>query len=179
MIEYGLTPQEADNFYKITLRDPMWVEFDLENIPYKEAEELFIKKYPDQEDALRYFFENDHKMPVARPNVYEKCEQLLDKGYKLYILSNYSSKLFETHTSIIPIINRFTGKVVSYMIHKIKPDHAIYEELYKRYSINPHESLFFDDRAENVQASIETGMDAIIVESEDGLINDLEKILES
>ncbi len=177
MIDYGLTPNEAEEFYNITCRDPLWAEFDYENIPYEDVIEMLVKKHPGHEPEIRYFFENKENMPVARPEVYDRCERLHQKGYRLYILSNYSSVLFETHTQKITAMKYFDGAMVSYMIHRIKPDYEIYNALFDKYDILPEESLFFDDRPENVQASIELGMDAVLIESEDALLIELNKLL--
>ena len=178
MIGYGLSAEEADRFYQMTCKDPLWEEFDLENIPFDAVVEMFVEKYPDSEEALRYFFEHKELMPVPRNGVYKRCEELLNLGKCLYILSNYSGVLFEAHTKKIPFMDRVSGKMVSYMIHIGKPDHRIYKSLYEKYSISPEESLFFDDRAENVEAARETGMDAVFVESEEMLEKSLDELIE-
>ena len=74
-------------------------------------------------------------------------------------------------------MNDIDGLVVSYMVHKVKPDQAIYEALCEKYRLKPCECLFFDDRLENVQAAVNYGMQAKQVVSKEGLVEDLEKIL--
>ena len=49
-------------------------------------------------------------------------------------------------------MNDIDGLIVSYMVHKAKPDQAIYAAICEKYELNPSECLFFDDRLENVQA---------------------------
>ena len=60
----------------------------------------------------------------------------------------------------------------------IKPDDAIYQKLFELFSLKPEECLFFDDRLENVQAAISYGMQAKRVLSKEGLVEDLEKIVQ-
>ena len=44
-------------------------------------------------------------------------------------------------------MNDIDGLIVSYMVHKAKPDPAIYAALCEKYELNPSECLFFDDRS--------------------------------
>ena len=169
MIDYGLTPEEAQRFYEMMFNDPLWAQFDLENWSFEEVAAKFIEKNPDHAEEIRYFLFHREMMPVARPGVYARCEKLLDRGARLYILSNYSSVLFKAHTRLIPFMDRISGMMVSYMIHINKPDPRIYQALYQTCGIRPEESVFFDDRQENVDGAIATGMDALLVESEEAL----------
>ncbi len=178
MVDYGYTPEEAEAFYQMTCRDPLWAEFDLENWSFQEVVDKFIEKNPSHADAIRYFFNHKSDMSLPRPGVYQRCEKLVEQGYRLYILSNYSSVLFAEHTKNISIMDKFSGMMVSYMIHIGKPDRRIYEALYREYGIDPADSLFYDDREENIEASKKSGMDAILVESEEMLERSLDKLLE-
>ena len=63
---------------------------------------------------------------------------------------------------------------MSYMVNKIKPDFAIYEELLNRFSLKKEECIFFDDRKENVDAANDFGIHAVRVLSQEGLLKDLE-----
>lgn len=96
----------------------------------------------------------------------------------MYLLSNYSEELFKKHTEYADFMNDIDGLIVSYMVHKAKPDPAIYAALCEKYELNPSECLFFDDRLENVQAAISYGMQAKRVLSKEGLVEDLEKIVQ-
>ena len=47
--------------------------------------------------------------------------------------------------------------MVSCEEHIIKPDPAIYATLTERYGLDPAETLFIDDRKENIEAAIAQG----------------------
>ena len=51
----------------------------------------------------------------------------------------------------------FDGEVVSCEEHIIKPNPAIYTTHTERYGLNPAETLFIDDRKENIEAAIAQG----------------------
>lgn len=175
LIEHGMTEEEASTFAEMMFRDPLWNEFDLENIPYDEVKELYIKKYPHEEDNIRFFLDNKELMPKARPGVYERIIKLKNLGAKIFVLSNYSSVLFKAHTRLIPIMDEFDGMVVSSEIHIMKPDRRIYETLFDRYGIKPEESVFYDDRQVNVEGSIAVGMDSVLITSEQMLEEELDR----
>ncbi len=179
MEDYGLSKDEADRFYYMMFGDPMWVELDLENIPFDEVMGMFIEKNPSHEDEIRYFFSHKELMPVARDAIYREVERLLDGGMRAYILSNYPSTFFTEHTKRIPFMDRLSGMIVSSGVHLMKPDRRIYEALFHTYGILPEESIFFDDRKVNVDASVALGMDAVQVTTEEMLIRELQKLQES
>ena len=56
-----------------------------------------------------------------------------------------------------PVYKNFDGEVVSCEEHVVKPDAKIYDILTSRYSLTPSETLFIDDRKENVEAAIAAG----------------------
>ena len=177
LIDRGMSPDEADKFYHMMFDDHLWKELDLEYIPYDEVIELFVKKYPDREEDIRWFLTTPELMPVDRPGVWEAVHKLKEKGYKIFILSNYSGYLFMSHTIRKPFMKDIDGKVVSYQIHAAKPDAEIFMTLFSRYDLKPEEGLFFDDTELNVEASRDFGMDAILVTDEESLIKDLNKLL--
>ena len=177
LIDRGMSPDEADKFYHMMFDDHLWHELDLEYLPYDEVIDLFVKKYPDREDDIRWFLTTPELMPVDRPRVWEKVHALKEKGYKIYILSNYSGYLFMSHTIRKPFMKDIDGKVVSYQIHAAKPDAEIYLTLFSRYDLKPEDGLFFDDVKDNTDASKDFGMDAVLVSSEDEIIEKLTELL--
>lgn len=177
MVDYGLTSDQAEDFYDMMFHDPLWLEFDLENWTYDEVAAKFIQKNPAHAEEIRYFLFHKELMPIPRPDVYVRVQRLIEHGIRVYLLSNYSSVLFAEHTKHIPFMDQLAGQMVSYEIHIGKPDHRIYEALYRKTGIDPAESLFFDDRLENVQGAKETGMDGVTVTSEDELIRELDGFL--
>ena len=114
-------------------------------------------------------------MPVARPKVWEKVKALKDKGYNLYILSNYGKELFEMHSKHISILDCFDGILVSYMIKRMKPEKEIYEELLNRFSLNPSECVFLDDLAKNIEGAQNLGIKGIRITDEQMLLDLLDE----
>lgn len=86
----------------------------------------------------------------------ELITSLKQAQYKLYVLSNMSLEFIEFLRQQAVYAN-FDGEVVSCYEHVVKPEPEIYRRLIERYELNPSETLFIDDRKENVEAAIAMG----------------------
>ena len=84
-------------------------------------------------------------------------EGLLDRGFRLYVLSNcgYSLRKF---TYKIPCAERLSGILVSAEEMLLKPDPQIFERLCEKYDLKADECVFVDDLQQNVDGAIACGM---------------------
>lgn len=78
-------------------------------------------------------------------------------GYRLFVLSNMS-KEYIAYLRQMPVYNYFEGEVISCETALIKPERAIYSTLLERYSLDPLQTMFIDDRKENVDAAAQLGI---------------------
>ena len=89
------------------------------------------------------------------------CE-LKERGYKVYILSNWSEPVYEankdTHLSFLKEVD---GAIMSFREKMIKPNREIYQLLCDRYQINPKEAVFLDDNKANIDAADAFGLNVI------------------
>lgn len=83
---------------------------------------------------------------------------LLEKGYRLYILTNCGTR-FSDFCYKIPRYDRFSGVLVSAEERMLKPHADIYERLCAKYGLRPEECLFVDDLAQNVEGARAVGME--------------------
>lgn len=175
-VEHGLTFERAQQVAQAAFDDKNWLELDAGNMSVDEFLEDSRRRKPEIADDLRHFLKNCKSMRVLRPKVYEILSELKKKGYRCYILSNYSRELFYVHTHDLPIWKDIDGVVVSYEVHYLKPQKEIYQSLLEKYQLEPEQCLFFDDRLENVQGARKVGMKSIQVLSERQLILELTKL---
>lgn len=82
---------------------------------------------------------------------------LKDKGYHVYILSNYATDTLERTEDKLTFLKYVDGAVFSCQVKQIKPEPEIYKTLLGRYHLDPEKSVFLDDRAENCEAARKTG----------------------
>ena len=90
-------------------------------------------------------------------------QDLKDKGYKVYYLSNWSAWTHDLlqEAGKFDFLKLMDGGVFSYDVGYMKPDEEIYKILINKYKINPEEAIFFDDREENIEAANKLGIHGI------------------
>lgn len=173
----GATKEEAMELGKDLFDDPVWGELDLGIRPYFEVVEELAGKYPPHKETIKNFLTNVEIMPKSRPVIWALIKKLKEKGYKLYLLSNYSEYMFTRHTEGRPFMEYMDGAMVSYMVNINKPDRGIYEALLDKYNLTASECLFLDDKEENVEGARACGIDAMRVVDEVFLTEELIKLL--
>lgn len=178
LMEYGLQETDAVRVGNEMFDNPLWYqELDMGLTTQEQVIEAYGRQFPEDAEVIAWFIDHGEYMHVGRPEVWKKVRRLKEKGYRIYLLSNYSEELFEKHTKDTDFINVIDGKVVSYQVHVTKPDARIYKCLLERYQLLPEECLFFDDRMDNVEAAQALGIPAVHVESRDMLNRCLEQLL--
>ena len=87
---HGFSHEEIMDFADTVFPDPLWAEFDLENVPYDHVVNQYIEKYPRLKAQIECFFYRSQEMVVPRPDVWDRVRGLKEAGYGIYLLSNYS-----------------------------------------------------------------------------------------
>ena len=84
-------------------------------------------------------------------------EELKEKGYRLIVLSNMSPEYIDFLREL-PVFAHFDEQIVSCEVQRVKPEREIYELLFERCGVKADETIFIDDRKENVDAAAELGI---------------------
>ncbi|MBQ5445621.1 MAG: HAD family phosphatase [Lachnospiraceae bacterium] len=177
LMDYGLDINEAQRIGRELFDDNLWHIYDIGTMSQEEIINAYCDKHPKDAKVIRWFITHGEYMHVPRPKVWEKVHELKIKGYKLYILSNYPEILFNKHTEYADFMDDMDGVMVSYMIKDSKPNMAIYDALCNRYGLKTDESIFFDDREENVLGAIKFGINAKKIDSQDSLLEYMDILL--
>ncbi len=179
-MDYGLSEKDSRRIGEEMFSNPIWTDkFDRgiwspermveEYASYLPAEDVtYIKKFMIDARLMR---------GEDRTEIWEAIRLLKEKGYRTYILSNYSEYLFKLHTDGTPFMDFMDGVVVSYEPKVIKPEREIYDYLMDKYDLRFEECIFFDDRLENIEKGHELGMDGVWVTSRKMLADSLESLL--
>jgi len=113
-----------------------------------------IKKFPDFENEIKLYYPNHGNMVGGffqkTLDIFYKVKEL---NYPCYILSNWSAETYEGMEEKYPFLKDFEGKIISGRDFLIKPDPAIYELAISRFDLVPQETLFIDDRLDNIEAA--------------------------
>ena len=176
MDDFGLSDVEAEDLGRKIFDDPLWPDFDRGLIDMDALVEHYCGLYPEDEHNIKRMFYDNDKMATEREAVWEKIADLRDRGYGIYILSNYSEFLFKKHTGHMPFRKLLDGGIVSYEVGAVKPEPAIYEKLIAGYALDPATCIFFDDIEKNVEAARKLGIESHLVRSEEDLLEKLGQI---
>lgn len=180
LMDYGLSHEEAKRIGEELFHKPIWTAgLDGGLLTIEKAIEKYAVLHPDDIDVISWFLRHGEFMMVRRPEVWEKLALLKKKGYRIYILSNYSEELFSKHTKDAGFLNILDGGIISYQIHLLKPNARIYKALLEKYSLKAEECMFFDDKEENVNGAGRVGMKAVQVTSREMLNIMLDEMLEN
>lgn len=174
----GCSAEDAERVKNAIFTEEFWhIKFDMGLWSDEEMLGYFIEKYPEDEYIYRHFFAHPEDMPVRRPKVYELLPKLKEKGYKLYILSDYSEYLSEVHFEFGGFRKYMDGEIVSYKVNLVKPDIRIFERLLSEYNLDPSECIFLDDRERNIEGCEKAGIKGYLIPDEERLLEILNSLL--
>lgn len=134
----------------------------------------------DIRDAFEEFL---REIPVER---LRKLDQLRQKGYKLYVLSNtnpimYNHWIDNTFRNDGKSINDyFDGIVTSFQERMCKPDPNLFKKVVERYGLNPEETIMLDDSEANAKSARSIGLQSrrIMAEGPDSFIEVCKDLLQ-
>ncbi len=100
----------------------------------------------------------------------------LQSRYKLVLCSNTDVERFGFVKKKFPEVMLFEKYVVSYEVGFMKPHPRIYEAALEEAGTRPEESVFIDDREENIIAAEKLGLQTILLNPDTNLEHELQKI---
>ncbi|WP_028044499.1 HAD family hydrolase [Candidatus Stoquefichus massiliensis] len=153
-----------------------WVNLDIGTCTLSEAINSLTLAHPHYHDELIFFLTHWTYMMVPIPETIQLLYELKNKGYLLYILSNFSTDGIDTLFKRYDFFELFDGAVISSKEKLVKPEEKIYQVLLDRYSLNPSESVFIDDLLANVNTAKRLGMYGIYLPYQTDLRNELIKM---
>lgn len=127
--------------------------------PFKEGVRFLTRQFPQHEKLIQLFDTRwAETIGPAFPETVQCLKQLIDASVPCFALTNFSAEKWPEFYRDYEFPKLFKGVVVSGEEKLIKPDPAIFELTINRFNLNPTETLFIDDRLDNVQAAESCGM---------------------
>ena len=143
-----------------------------------EITEERVAVHPEWEKEIRMYFGQWIKMMGEQiPGMQELVEELKNRGYRLYGLTNWSAETFPLVKDNYPVFRLLDGIVVSGEEKIAKPDPGIFRILLQRYGRKPEECLFIDDNPGNVSTGESLGIRGLIFTSAAALKSRLAEVL--
>lgn len=151
---------ERKRFFSFVAESPMpqfWVDYDRGVSSLDKVAEDLAAYRSVEVDYARSMIEQSisWQEPIAPTETL--IHDLKQAGYKLYVLSNMS-KEYIAYLRQYDVYSYFDGDVISSEERVVKPMPKIYDILVERFSLDVTETMFIDDRLENVQAAERRGI---------------------
>jgi putative hydrolase of the HAD superfamily len=155
----GVPQNRREELRREVFQSVAWVRLDRGTITEEEAVAAVCKHL--SEDLHQYAHDLIYswweRPLVPTEGMDALLAELKERGYKIYLLSNASTQLYQ-YFDRIPGSQYFDGKIVSSDWKTIKPEREIYEILFREFALSPAECFFIDDLPTNVEAANRAGM---------------------
>ena len=154
-------PQELmDYFYFINSGEQLpdfWCDYDRGTRSFDNVAQCLAQFRGSDVQTARHMMATaityqDQVSPTA-----ELIAELKGDSYRLFVLSNMSKEYIDFLRKM-PVYQYFDGEVISCEVGLNKPEREIYSLLLDRFSLDPLQTMFIDDRKENVVAAAELGI---------------------
>ena len=145
--------------------------------PFEDAINERVALFPEDEHLIRAYFERWPEMlggPIE--GSVEILSELKQSGFHVYALSNWSAETYPLAKKRYAFLQWFRGEVISGQVGMIKPQPEIYHHLLKVHGLKAGETLFIDDRQENVDAAANEGIQGILFNNSGQLRKDLSSL---
>lgn len=157
----NFTPEVYEKVADATVRSKLWNEFDRSKMSDEEILEGFLEGAPDCEADLMRFWNNIGNCIKCYDYTLSWIQSLQEKGYGVYLLSNYPRRLYFQSIEELSFVEDVDGAVFSFEVQATKPEPEIYKALLEKYQLNATECVFVDDNRGNIIAANHLGMATI------------------
>lgn len=168
-----LPKEEKEKLKKATVLASAWNEQDRGVLSKEEVRELLCNGAPELAEEITLFLRHIIDMIEEYPYSARWVQALKKEGYQVLLLSNYGEDSFLEGRKQFTFYPFVDGEVISYQYKVVKPERKIYEILIEKFQLNPEDTVFIDDKEENIQAAIECGIHGIVYHSLDQAIEEL------
>ena len=169
--------EERDNFLNNVCNDDWNIQQDAGR-PIKDAENDLIKNFPYYEDKIKLYYKNHHRMfKKIFKNSVDILNKLKNEKYECYVLSNWSWETFNGMDKKYPFLNKFDDLIISGKEKLVKPDAQIFKLAINRFNLIPEETVFIDDKKENVEAAKKLGFLTIHLTDPEIIIEEVNRFI--
>jgi 2-haloacid dehalogenase len=170
--------QEKMSHFLNTICSWEWNENQDAGYSLQKATDERVAMYPEHERLIRMYYGRwEDMLGYEHTDTVELLKTFKDHNkYRLIGLTNWSHETFPVALERFDFLSWFEGIVVSGTEKMKKPDANIYTLTLDRYKIIPENTVFIDDKLENVQAATKLGIHGIHFTSAAKLKRDLETL---
>lgn len=158
--KYNITQEEKELLRKHVFDSKEWALLDEGVISKEDAIKIMKNNLPEKLHQYCINIMDTWKEGLIINNeIVEVIKEIKNKGYNTYVLSNAPIEI-DSFLKRNGLDKLFDGIILSAFEKIVKPNKEIYELILKKFNLEAKESLFIDDKLENVEAAKTIGIDA-------------------
>lgn len=158
---FGFPEEICERVAAATVKSREWNEFDRGALSDEAVVELLVQNDPGVEKEIRQMLSNVSGLVEKADYAIPWIQELKEKGYRVYYLSNFSYKAGKECRHALDFLPYMDGGILSCEEKLIKPEPEIYRRLLEKYDLAAQECVFLDDVLQNVEAARAEGIHAI------------------
>lgn len=143
---------------EIIFKNPLWIKLDEGTLTKDEFIEIVTQKYPEYTHEIKEIMNNWIELLTPIEENIKLLPILKDKGYDLYVISNFHEDAYNRYLKNESWTSLFNGMIISAHEKMMKPDLKIFNLFLNRYNLNSDETLFIDDSMANIEACEKLGI---------------------
>lgn len=154
----GVAPADERLLMNEVFRSLEWAQLDRGTIPEANAIANICARLPQRlhEAASNLITRWDNPI-IPMEGMYELVEELKDRGYGVYLLSNATIRHHDYWPNI-PASRFFDGTLVSADVKLVKPQPELYTLLCETFGLVPSECFMIDDMPQNIEGAYEANL---------------------
>ncbi len=163
---YVSDPTDAKLIKEAIFDSPSWERLDAGTIENEAFVAECKSKVPERlwEGVEQVYCNWIRHLPEIE-GINELIRSLKADGIRVYLLSNISA-YFAAHADLYPILSEMDGCVFSGVIKMFKPNADIFSYILEKFSLDPHETVFVDDRIDNIATACSFGIDGYVFDGD-------------
>lgn len=164
----GAGPEAQEAVMQALFDAPEWIRGDEGTITQQEMIEAAVARIPQYEQLARRAFEEWVYDMSPMPGMEPLVGELKARGYPLYLLSNFGVRFYDI-CDRVPLLIQIPRRIISCDWKLLKPQPEIYRLLLNTFCLAAGETLFIDDRPENIEGAGSVGMQGLLFTGADSL----------
>ena len=155
--------KEVETLTKMIFYGEEWERYNFGDLSLDQVKDEVIKHYPNYVNDIKRIFEHmDYQYILFEmEDTAMYLKELKNEGYHIYILSDLSKDCYE-YNKQFDFFQFIDGGVYSFEINSTKPNKKNYRALIDKFNLIPEETIFIDDRINNINAANELGITGIL-----------------
>jgi len=124
------------------------------------------EKFPMWSSEIKTYWERWDEMLIgAIDGTVSVVGELQERGHRVYVLGNWGREEFNRARPRFDFLENFDDILLSGDCGILKPDPKIFALAEQRFNLVPEETVFIDDKSENVQIAISRRWNGIVFEN--------------